>query len=280
MQDRRSLESIGRGLRVVCYAGAAAFADTLAACTVSDEWLLVLGWPEFLRRARSATCAVACERWLTPEATNRLRHARQQLSDIPFLVSTSRSFDNAKQLRWIASDDVLWADELQRQLVPAASRAIELSWSQRVLTALCRADWLSPRLRLVFTEAVVAPEALPTVRLAARHVGCHRRTLWREWRRSISPASSPHLEDCLDWLILIRARSGYARSRTWAGAAHALHADLRALQRRAKRLTGHSLGFLASQSASELTDQFLSTLPRRHRGAGDHDIVVDEPATV
>jgi hypothetical protein len=100
---------------------------------------------------------------------------------------------------------------------------------------------LSPRLRAVFTLALLGDAPIRKVYKLAAIAGCDVCTLQREWRVSAGARAGLRLQDAVDWFVLARAADLVQSKLTWRTLGAAVGVDERTLRRTVRRLLGKDI---------------------------------------
>ncbi len=177
--------------------------------------------------------------------------------------------ENARCVKGLAVEEVIWLPEVERMLWSAAQRAGNLyrSLRQRLVHDIQGIGRIPSKLRDALEYACRSEQPVVSVAALARAVRCSRATLGRYWHRAMGAQHGWRLEDILDWLLLIHAFERKTPERSWENIADELGLYGSALSRLARRLTGRTLGHLArcepsfiELSRRALLDRFVSVL--------------------
>lgn len=125
---------------------------------------------------------------------------------------------------------------------------------------------LPRRLRRVLAGACRGPAPMTSVAACATAAGCHRRTLWREWRDA--GVIEADLEWVLWWVTTLRARAARASGRPWAAVARDLGLDRTTLARIVLRALRTSLGELDTMPHAAVAEACRTALLRPLAGGG------------
>jgi hypothetical protein len=213
-------------------------------------------WSALARRTAGAGCAIVWLEWLgRAEDFGNLVTFRARCPACPVVLVTQRDADNARHLKDVLVEEVVWQHEVARELWPAIERA-----RARGVLALCAAGLesaarLPPPLRRGLVLACAGPRPIQSVSALAETVGCDRRTLWRHWHAAAERSPST-LQDVLDWLLLLRARGGKSADASWRAVAAELRVHEHTLARLARRLARRTLRELAEAPVAALFDEF------------------------
>jgi hypothetical protein len=219
-------------------------------------------WDEFERALPCATCAIVVLGWLRGSDLDarRLGSLKERHPLRPTVLVTSKDADNARALRWMAIDEVVWLSEIDGGLWPAVRRARANVVRQHLTGAVDRALLLDPPLQRAMRYACNAERPVRSIGQLATACGCDRRTLWRHWHQAVADRVALRLEDVLDWLLLLCAVGRKTPARSWSNVAAEIQIHPHTLGRIAARLTDRPLRRLASIDQVPLTLQFHAHL--------------------
>jgi AcrR family transcriptional regulator len=224
---------------------------------VTDDWRL------FELTLPAADCSVAVVRWLADQFVARLSAVRAQCPFQPIVLVTSRDPENARRLKDLDVEEVIWLLEVEHQLSHAVERALASSLLRRAAHVFASSEHLSPVLRLALTQACRIDQPVRTVAALAAIAGCDRRTLWRHWHTAIGVSPELRLEDLLSWLLLLRAAGRKTRDHGWCAAAIAVGVHEHTLSRLTQRLSGRTLRELGADGHRLLAEQFARRVMSR-----------------
>ena len=246
-------------LAVFCSA-ATHLASTLAALPSQHHVLTTGVWSRFKREMLQATCSIAVLPWLSAEPFDRLREFKASHPTRPVVLVTTKDADNARHLRGVAVEEVVWMRDVQRELWGAVRRAS----FQRPLSELARevdaATMLPVQLRYALSLACRSDLPVLSVSELATRVNCRRTTLWYHWKRAMPSDRKARLEDFLGWLVLVRAIGLKDRGGPWTSVADGLGIQTRTLTRLARRLTGNTLRELWLDGEAETLARFRGVM--------------------
>jgi hypothetical protein len=220
-------------------------------------------WPAYERLAVVAECSVVCVPWLAtdPDAA-QLAAFKTRFPLHPVILVTRGDIGNARHLTTLAVEQVVWLEEVERELPSAVGRTCLLTHARTLSAAVRGAEHLSPCLREALSLTLDSPRALPTVGAVATAAACDRRTLWTQWRATPA-ADDLRLQDFLGWVLLLRAVSAKTPGRSWADVADQLGVHPHTLGRLGQRLVGAPLRELAGRQslvASRFEERVLGPL--------------------
>jgi hypothetical protein len=219
-------------------------------------------WDEFERVLPFATCAIVVLGWLRGSDLDarRLGSLKERHPLRPMVLVTSKDADNARALRSMAIDEVVWLSEIDAGLWPAVRRARASVVRQHLTGVVDRALLLDRPLQRAIRYACNAERPVRSIGQLAVACGCDRRTLWRHWHQTVSARVTLRLEDVLDWLLLLYAIGRKTPAQSWSAVAAELQIHPHTLSRIAARLTARPLRKLASSDQVPLTLQFHGQL--------------------
>jgi hypothetical protein len=215
-------------------------------------------WDQFERVLPFATCAIVVLGWLRGSDLDarRLGSLKERHPLRPMVLLTSKDADNARALRRMAIDEVVWLSEIEVGLWPAVRRARANVVRHHLTGAVDQALLPDRPLQRAIRYACNAESPVRSIGQLATACGCDRRTLWRHWHQTVSAGVALRLEDVLDWLLLLYAVGRKTPAQSWSAVAAELQIHPHTLSRIAARLTDRPLRKLASSDQVPLTLQF------------------------
>ena len=214
---------------------------TLAAvpsdCQVSSSQ----SWTQFQRDLLRAPCAVVVLPWLTGEPFRRLRELKERCPSRPIVLVTTKDADNARCLRGVPVEEIVWLGEVSRELWSAIRRATFRPSLTDLAGEMEAAAHVPIRLRDALSVACRSEVPVRSVGELAHLANCRRGTLWYQWKRIMRGDDDPRLEDFLGWLLVVRAIGLKDHSAAWTDVADGIGVHGRTLGRLARRLTGRTL---------------------------------------
>jgi hypothetical protein len=240
------------------YCGDPALLRRLAAALPADQYVLTADrWSELERLVPRAACVVLCFRWLREwQALARTAPAGASPAARPLVLATSKDADNARLLKGFRVDEVVWLDDVERELWPAVRGAESRGVLRRLGDALDGAASLPPLLRAALAHACRSAEPVRSVSELALAVGRDRRTLWRLWRGVHGGAPPLRLEDFLHWLLVLRGTASRRPRGSWTAVAREMRVHEHTLARAAAALAGRSLRELAAEGEAQVALRF------------------------
>jgi hypothetical protein len=228
---------------------------------------IVDDWDAFEAVAACAVCSVVVIPWLSGDAAlKRLALFRGLHPLHPVVLVTRGDIQNARDLKAVVVDEVVWTQEIDRELSDAVGRTCVLSQTRRMAADLRANRALPTKLREALARACESERPIRTVHKLAAGVGCDRRTLWTQWKQVMKDGGADlRLQDFLHWLVLLRATGRKTASRPWAAVAQEVGVHPDTLGRLAQQLTGCSLRDLCAGGQGAVAAKFekgvLACLP-------------------
>lgn len=228
-----------------------------AACAPAAPVTATSDWVAFEDQVACSECAVIALEWLSDaDDFAHLLALRARLPLQPIVLLTRRDADNARWLKDVFVDEVVWQDEAAHELWPAIRRARAHGVLGTVAAAFQRADGVPPPLRRALAFACRNARPVYTVSQLMGVAGCDRRTLWRYWRDASTAPAALSLQEVLDWLLLLRAAGRKTADVSWCAVAEELGVHEHTLGRLAYRLTRQTLREVAARGADSVLLRF------------------------
>ena len=208
-------------------------------------------WESFRKGLGGARCGVVAA-GRSPDADLfaevQLSRERSGNGDVPppLVLCVPRTSTVVRRLGDLGADEVVWLEELERELAPAVRRAEAERRFRDFRRRLEACDDLSPTLARALGRALSRRPPVTSVQRLAREVERDRRTLWHHWNRSVGDGEELTLKAFLDWIVLLRAAVERTASRSWEEVAEEFGVHARTLRRAARRRTDDPLGRLAN----------------------------------
>lgn len=161
----------------------------------------------------------------------------------PVILVTDWERQNARHLKDVTVDDVIWLPDLERDLPTAICRFMHRHQAARLQLAqeIEAASWIPWPLSHALARACTRDQPVDSILTLARDVGHSRSTIGKQWRRLVGTERSERLKDFLDWLRLLDAAEARCAGRSWESIALEHRMYRSALSRVVRRLTGCSL---------------------------------------
>jgi len=209
-----------------------------------DSVFCASAWnPVEIKRAESR-CLVACIEWLDNDiAVSQLRSFKARHPQHPVVLVTRWDPENARHLKGLQVDEIVWSGEVGAALLNAVRRtcAPDGRLVRGLVAPLREANHLPHALREALIRACEGERPLTSVKQLALAVTVDRRTLWHQWQRTVGPSTPLRLQDFLHWLVLLRAIERKTPSATWAAVAEQVGVHPHTLSRLARQLAGRTL---------------------------------------
>lgn len=212
-------------------------------------------WAPFERDAEAAECSVTLIPWLGTSEVDQLRAFKSRQPLHPVVLVTRGDMQNARQLKAVDVEEVIWLEEMDRELGDAVARTCTLSHTRTFCVAMRDADYLPGCLGPALARACTAEPPLRTVQKLATLAGCDRRTLWQHWK-CVADGEALRLQDVLHWFLLLRAATRKTPGRSWATVAEELGVHPQTLGRISQQLAGLTLRDLAGQQQGQVVEKF------------------------
>lgn len=236
--------------------------DIRAAIPADQEVELINSVAELLRAEPNADCSIAAIPLLgSSPATSHLASFKMSHPDHPVILITEWEPDNARHLKDLQVDEVVWTEEIRRYLPEVVDEACcaDLNHVRCLAVPLEHAERLPAALRRALAFACRNENPVHSINQLARVAGVNRRTLWQQWTSVVS-ADSLRLQDFLHWILLIRALGQKKPEISWNTVAKEMGLGLGTLSRYAKQLTGKTLQELHAMGPLNLAQMFRSTV--------------------
>lgn len=232
-----------------------------------DEETVVLTreWRQMEHTASTSSCSVVLIEWLrNSPAFPRLSAFKSRNPEYPVILVTRWDPENARQLKDVLVEEVVWYREIERELATAVHRVcVHETNSLRCMAGpFQEAEHLPSVLRTALAHACRSEVPVHSVNELAAAVGSNRRTLWHQWRKAVGPSSRLRLQDFVHWTLLLRALARKTPDRSWASVADEVGVHAHTLWRFARHLTGRTLPQLAAEGQAQLARRFRDEVTR------------------
>lgn len=221
--------------------------------------VLIEDWDRVELEGPSADCTVVHLDWLsTSPVFPRISAFKSLYPGHPLVLVTRWDPENARCIKDVFVEEVVWSREVERDLPGAVERtcAQEFNYVRCMAVPFEEAAHLPVALRKALAHACRNERPVCSVNQLAAAVGCNRRTLWHQWNRTIGTSSPLRLQDFLHWVLLLRALGRKTPGETWAQVAGEVGVHPHTLWRFAKKLTGRTLPELAMEGQPDLVETF------------------------
>ena len=199
----------------------------------------VRDWREFERLAPRAVCSVVRIEWLDEgEDVAQLNRFRRRFPSHPVVLATRGCMENARHLRSVVVDEVVWLADAGSTLAEAVQRARVCGSLHALAAMLGGAQHLPRSLRAALVHACLAHRPVYSVADLAAAVHCDRTTLCLQWRKAAGPETTLRLVDFLALVLLLHASRRKQGGRRTAEVAVELGVHEHTLRRLARRLVG------------------------------------------
>lgn len=217
-------------------------------------------WAHFeVAAPRSACSVVAIDRLRGSAAFSQLIVFKRRYPRHPAVLVTRWDAENARYLKDLVLEEVVWSHEITRELSTAVQRA--RSSAAGLLRSLSptfeEADHLPRLLRRSLTFACQSEQPVRSVKQLAAMLACDRRTLSEQWGESLRE-SKIRLQDFIHWLLLLRALACKRPDQSWERVAVEVGVHPQSLGRWARRLARGSLPELAERGSQDVGRVFCS----------------------
>ena len=221
-------------------------------------------WWEVETSLPSTQCAVLVMASLRDEAAYaQLAALKAAAPAYPVVLVTTRCPDNARELKSLIVEEVLWTCEVGQHLEGTVDRVRRRGVLAQVAAEVGAVPGLAPRLREALLYACTADLPVDGVGALADAVKRDRCTLARQWKRAVGEGPALRLEDCLGWLLLLRAVEARGRLRKWSAVTDELKVHPQTLARLAQRLGGAPPAALAAAGTDALLAGFRASVLAR-----------------
>lgn len=215
-----------------------------SALPAGREVLSVADWEHLERVAPTVECSVVqISRLHDSPALPRLSAFKSRHPDLPTVLVTRWEPENARCLKDVFVEEVVWDHEVGCELVPAVQRVCgyRANYVRCLVVPIEAAGHLPAALREALAFACRSDRPIHSVKQLAAAVATTRGTLWYQWKKAVGEASPLRLQDLLHWILLLRVAAQKAPDRSWAAAAEEVGVHGHTLSRYVKQLTGCTL---------------------------------------
>lgn len=215
--------------------------------------MVTTDWDRLARVIPLAQCSVVLVPQLhSYEGLRKLSELRARNPHHPIVLVTHWDQENARRLKDISVDEVIWCREVEQSLRKTIEQVCAHSpnHARRLSLTFQEAENLPRALRDALAYACRSERPVRSIKQIAIGVGSNRATLWHQWRRVIGFSSSLRLEDVLHWILLLRAMERKTPDRPWSAVARDMGVHAHTLGRYARQLTGSPLPQLSTNQQS------------------------------
>ena len=226
---------------VLLFADHAPLAQRLAAALVPYMPVVVNAWQAVQAHAPRARCIVLGDQSpITNDLPARVRRLVQQVPNTPILAVTTPTPEHVRAFVTSGISGILWLHDTPATLQSAVGGAVRKQPLDALGAQLQGATHLPLYLRNTLAYLCHATRCIRTVHELCETAGCHRSTLWAQWR-AIDGHALLRLQDIVDWVLLLRACSRHAPGMRWSDVAMEVGVHEHTIGRIAKRLIQCSL---------------------------------------
>lgn len=205
-----------------------------------------------------ASCVILVLEWLSSGSGQGGLHVlKQRPTSCPVVLVMRKDVENARALKDVVVEEVVWLEELKICLLPALEGARSRGGLDRLAAAIAGASCLPARLRTALALACEVKRPVRSVNELARLAGCHRGTLWREWISAVEDAAGFRLQDFLHLLLLVHARIRRSCRASWSEVTEEIGVSEWTLRRLARSVPQCSLADLAADARHAGMDELL-----------------------
>lgn len=233
-----------------------------AAIPPGQELELINSIADFGRATPPADCSIAAIPSLaTGSAASHLATFKMVHPEHPVILITAWDTENARLLKNLQVDEVVWTEEIGGYLRGVLNEACcsDLNHVRCLAVPIEHAQRLPVPLRRALAFACRNETPVQSINQLARVAGVNRRTLWQQWS-SVVQGSSLRMQDFLHWILLIRALGRKTPDTSWNRVAEEMGMGVGTLARYARQLTGRTLQELLALGSLNLAQMFRSTV--------------------
>lgn len=199
-------------------------------------------WTEFENKAPDAECSTVVIEWLHRDPAFPLlcgykaRHPKH-----PLALVTRWDSENARHLKDVFVEEVVWFREVERELPSTVERLCthRYNFVHCLAVPFETAEHLPTPLRRALAHACRSERPVGSIKQLAGAVGSNRSTLWLQWNQAVD--SPLRLQDFLHWILLLRIVGRKTPGQSWAAVAEQVGVSAHSLARFARQLTGMKL---------------------------------------
>ena len=222
--------------------------------------ILARNHDELLRVSGEADAVVLEAQHLLP-VVGTVREINRVHPLLPVILVTEQDSADLGRLTSVSVEAVLFQHQITARLPAALKRSAGTAFALRAQAEDCMTNEALPApLRRLLACALPAVPPLRTVQRLALLVNSDPSTIRRHWRRGVNSHGIQRVKDLLDWIVLLHAVSAKRPGLSWRCVARGIGTHQTTLRRLAARLTGDTLGSLASVGAERLLDRFADIL--------------------
>jgi hypothetical protein len=207
-------------------------------------------WSDFLSASRTASCSIVEAEDLAS------RNSRRNLFQFciypplrPLVLITRFDDVNARALKDLCVDEVVWSNRLDREHVSAVRKSHRRQFMVVLGDAIRRNDRLPRRLADALAGACTSPVPIQSQKELLEFSHGHRTTLFRQWHEIAGERQT--LKAVLDWVVLLRAALRHDAGQSWREVSQSMGVSTRRLSGIAARLVGRKLSQMDAPSLEE-----------------------------
>lgn len=207
-------------------------------------------WSDFLAASRTASCSIVEAEDLGSRQSRRSLFQFCIYPPLRPLVLITRFDDvNARALKDLCVDEIVWLTRLDRELKDAVRKCLRREFMVVLGDAIRRNNRLPRQLADGLAGACTSPVAIQSQKELLEFSKAHRTTLFRQWREIAGEGQT--LKAALDWVVLLRAALRHDAGQSWREVSESMGVSGRRLSGVAERLTGRRLSELDATSLEE-----------------------------
>lgn len=226
---------------VLLFAEQLSIAQRLACALTPYTPIVVTAWQALEAHLPRARCIVLADH--APDVSGipaRVRSLSQRAVRAAILAVTTPTPEHVRAFVGSGVSDILWLYDTPAKLQDAVGTAVRRQPLEALGAQLLSATHLPLDLRNTLAYLCRAPTGIRTVHELCEAAGCHRSTLWAQWR-AIGGTALLRVQDLVDWVMLLRACSRHVPGASWNAVAVEMNVHEHTIARIARRLMRCSL---------------------------------------
>ncbi len=228
-----------------------------------DPKIIAEDWSVVEHVGPQSRCIVVSIEWLhASPIVARLSEFRRRNPRRPVVLVTRLDPENARSLKDVLVEEVVWYREIERRLATVVERVCRSHPNavECIAVALEETRSLPIPLRRALAHACRSKPPVTSVGQLSRDMGMDRRTLWRQWSNAEPLSATMRLEDFIHWLQLIRAIGRKVTGTSWRSVADELGIHQQSLGRWSRALADRQLRELDSVTGLNTVAGFRQTV--------------------
>lgn len=216
-------------------------------------------WCTWEQTAPRAACSIVCIGWLASSPDfPRLRDFKSRHPHHPVVLVTRWDPENARCIKDLPVEEVVWFGEVNLNLEDAVRRACarEFNYVRCMAVPFEEAKQLPAALCTALAHACRSPHPVGTVNRLAAATGTDRRILAAQWRQVFGANPPLSLKGFLRWILLLRAVGRKTPSEKWSAVAAWIGVSHQTLWRMAQEFTESTLPQLVARGPADLATTF------------------------